>query len=199
MAKLPEPLHAAAAAFDSLPGIGPRAALRYAYWIASQPKEVIQQFARAFERLAHGIVHCDLCHRWCDASPCDICRDQQRDQRTVCVVATSQDVQALEDTGAYKGVYHVLGGTIDPLEGRTPDTLNILHLSSRIQASQGHIQEIILALDADISGDTTALYIKQQLKDLPVKITRLARGLPTGAQLEYADATTLANAMENRR
>lgn len=195
---LPEPIHHAASAFDQLPGVGPRAALRYAYWLVTQPRDVIIQFAKAFEQVANGIQHCSLCHQWADESPCKICRDSKRDPNSLCIVATSQDLQAIEDTRVFRGRYHVLGGTLDPIEGRTPETLTINKLLSRLRAPDNTITEVILALDADIPGDTTSLYLKNQLKDLPIKISRLARGLPTGAQLEYADATTLADALKNR-
>jgi len=198
---IPSPLHDAAASFDSLPGVGPRAALRYAYWLVTQPKEALLRFAKNIERLADGLTSCALCHEWSERSPCDICRDPQRDATTLCVVATSQNLHAIEETGIFHGRYHVLGGMLDPIEGRTPETLNIASLLKRLSIldSPFSIHEVILAFDADIPGDTTALYIRKQLTGLPVRITRLARGLPTGAALEYADAYTLADALKNRR
>lgn len=197
MAQLPEPIQNAAAAFDSLPGVGPRAALRYAYWLVTQPKEVIERFSRSINTLAQNVRHCDVCGQWSDRSPCAICSDPKREAAQICVVATSPDIKAVEETGVFKGIYHVLGGTIDPIEGRTPDTLRIKELMSRVQMPV--IKEVILALDADIQGDVTALYLKKQLSTLPLKVTRLARGLPTGAALEYADAHTLADALQNRK
>jgi len=199
MPSLPEPIHNAAAAFDSLPGLGPRAALRYAYWLVTQPKDVITRFAKSIEQLAHGITTCEVCGQWADRSPCSICSDPKRDQTTLCIVAHAQDVRVVEETGAFKGRYHVLGGTLDPIEGRTPDSLRLPQLLSRLRVTGSGIQEVILAFDADIPGDTTALYLRKQLAALPVKVTRLARGLPTGAALEYADATTLADALRNRK
>ena len=196
---LPEPIHEAAAAFDSLPGVGPRAALRYAYWLVTQPRESIERFARAMQKLSSSIAHCSICHQWSDQSPCAICRNPARETHTLCIVATSQDVQSVEETGVFKGRYHVLGGTLDPIEGRTPDTLTIPSLLTRVRDPQSTIREVILALDADVPGDTTSLYIKKQLATFPVKVTRLARGLPTGAALEYADAHTLADALTNRK
>lgn len=197
MSQLPEPIQNAASAFDSLPGVGPRAALRYAYWLVTQPKESIERFARNIQRLAEQVRHCDVCGQWSDRSPCAICSDPARDPSVLCVVATSPDIRAVEDTAVYKGRYHVLGGTIDPIEGRTPETLSIGKLVSRIQGSP--IKEVILALDADVPGDVTALFIRKRLTDMPVTVTRLARGLPTGAALEYADANTLSDALKNRR
>ncbi len=196
---LPEPIHDAAGAFDSLPGVGPRAALRYAYWLVTQPRETIERFARTIHKLSSAIAHCSICHQWSGRSPCSICTNSSRDQATLCVLATSQDVQSVEETGVFKGRYHVLGGTLDPIEGRTPDTLTIASLLSRLRDPSSTIREVILALDADLPGDTTALYLKKQLTPLSLKITRLARGLPTGAALEYADAHTLADALVNRK
>lgn len=199
MAQLPEPIQNAASAFDSLPGVGPRAALRYAYWLVTQPKESIERFARNIQKLAEQIRHCDICGQWSDKSPCAICSDPARDHHVICVVATSQDIRAVEDTTVFKGTYHVLGGTIDPIEGRTPETLRIPQLIARVTSNSDKVTELILGLDADLPGDVTALFIKKRLADFPVKITHLARGLPTGAALEYADANTLADALKNRR
>ncbi len=197
MPSLPEPIQNAAAAFDSLPGVGPRAALRYAYWLVTQPKESIERFARSIQTLAQSVRHCDVCGQWSDRSPCAICSDPKRDASSMCVVATSPDIKAVEETGVFKGTYHVLGGTIDPIEGRTPDTLRIPQLLER--AKMPIVKEIILALDTDVQGDVTVLYLKKQLANLPLKVTRLARGMPTGAALEYADAHTLADALRNRK
>ncbi|MBP7133790.1 recombination protein RecR [Patescibacteria group bacterium] len=195
---LPPALHNAASVFDSLPGVGPRAALRYASWLVTQPKEVILRFAKNLAELASNMTTCSICYQWADQAICRICRDPQRDARSLCVVATSPDVRVIEETGIFKGRYHVLGGTIDPLEGRTPETLTIRAMLDRIQKNDPPITEIILALDADVPGDTTSLYLRKQLQSLPVKLTRLARGLPTGASLEYADAHTIADALLNR-
>jgi len=196
MANLPEPIQNVAAAFDALPGVGPRAALRYTYWLVTQPKESIQRFARSIQTLADQVRHCEVCGQWSDRSPCGICSDPKREASQICVVATSPDIKSVEETGVFKGIYHVLGGTIDPIEGRTPDKLRIKELLSRVQMPI--IKEVILAFDTDVQGDVTAIYLKKQLSSLPLKVTRLARGLPTGAALEYADAHTLADALQNR-
>lgn len=198
MAQLPDPIQNAASAFDGLPGVGPRAALRYAYFLVTQPREVVERFSRALQSLADKIRTCDVCGQWSDRSPCATCSDPARDQSILCVVATSPDVRSVEETGVFKGRYHILGGTIDPIEGRTPDTLTIAKLLSRLK-TELTIKEVILALDTDIQGDVTCLYIRKQLSAFPVKVTRLARGLPTGAALEYADAHTLGDALKNRR
>lgn len=198
---LPKPLHDAAAAFDNVPGIGPRAALRYASWLATQSRETVRQFARALDALAEGVSRCLICGMWTDASGCEICADSRRDSQSLCIVATSQDVRVIEDSGAFKGKYHVLGGLLDPIEGRTPDALNIASLRKRLADPSNTITEIILALDPDVSGDTTALYLTKKLQEqaTPVQITRLARGIQHGAQIEYADGTTIADAMVNRK
>lgn len=199
----PDSIHHVAAEFDTLPGVGPRAALRYAYWLVGQPKERLLRFADALRALAEGVVRCGQCGLWSDTSPCGICRDPQRDTSLLCVVANPQDVRALEDSGAYRGLYHVLGGTLDPVSGRTPDTLWIPALLKKINDANTPIREIILAFDSDIPGDTTVLYLKKQLTALPSpnppRITRLARGLPNGAALEYADEMTVADAFTHRR
>lgn len=196
----PDSIHNVAAEFDALPGVGPRAALRYAYWLVGQPKDKLLRFADALRALASGVVRCTSCGLWSDESPCAICRDPGRNRALLCVVANPQDVRALEDSGAYRGLYHILGGTLDPVSGRTPDTLWIPPLLNKIAATDSPIQEVILAFDSDIPGDTTTLYLKKQIAAArPVRITRLARGLPNGAALEYADEMTVAEALQHRR
>jgi recombination protein RecR len=198
----PQPIHDAAAEFDGLPGVGPRAALRYAYWLVSQPKERIQRFSEAVRRLAEGITRCKTCGLWSATSPCIICANPKRDQSKICVVAGPQDVRIIEDSGVFQGLYHVLGGTVDPISGRTPDELNITALFQRLKPPASKVSEVILAFDPDVPGDTTALYLKKQIREKfgeRICITRLARGLPNGAQLEYADEMTVAEAMENRK
>lgn len=199
MSSVPKPIHDAAAAFDGLPGVGPRAALRYAYWLAAQPRETIRRFAKSLEAMADGVGRCAVCGSWTDISGCPICTDPARDRTSLCVVGTSQDVRVIEESGVYNGLYHVLGGLIDPIEGRTPETLNIVSLVSRLQAPEAAFNEVILALDPDVLGDTTALYLTKRLQGIKANITRLARGLQHGAQIEYADGATIADALTNRR
>jgi len=136
---------------------------------------------------------------WTDSSPCSICSDPRRDAGLLCVVANSQDVRVMEDAGIYQGKYQVLGGLIDPIEGRTPETLQINKLLERIKEPGAKIREIILALDPDVQGDTTAMYLMRQLSGFELTVTRLARGIPTGAQIEYADEATITDAFLNRR
>lgn len=203
MSKLtPPPIHDVAAEFDGLPGVGPRAALRYAYWLVGQPRDKLLRFAEALRRLADGVTRCKMCGLWSATSPCIVCANPNRDQTRICVVAGPQDVRAIEDSGAYKGLYHVIGGTIDPVSGRTPEQLYIAPLFHRLKDQKNQVQEAILAFDSDVPGDTTYLYLKKQIIDQlknTVRVTRLARGLPSGAQLEYADEMTVAEALEHRR
>ena len=196
---VPQSIDEIARLFDRLPGVGPRAALRYAYWLASQPKTLIKQFADALNLLANQVMACEVCGAWTDNSPCSICKDPRRDAGMLCVVATSQDIRPIEEAAVFSGKYHVLGGLIDPIEGRTADTLRINQLLARVKNSEPGIKEIILALDPDVMGDTTALYLSRQLQPLGVTISRLARGIPTGAQIEYADEATITDAYLNRR
>ena len=198
MSTLPEPIERASASFDRLPGLGPRASLRYVSWLASQPKEVILAFATSIERLAHALLRCNTCHQWTDVPKCRLCSDPSRDDRFLCLVATSQDIRPIEESGAFKGRYHVLGGTLDPLEGRGAETLTIASLLTRL--THPALKEVLIALDADITGDATTLYLEQQFAPFPqLRLTRLARGLPTGASLEYADPLTRLEAIQHRR
>lgn len=199
MSSIPPSIHDTAAAFDQLPGVGPRAALRYAFWLAGQPKDLIRRFARTLEALSEGVRQCDMCGAWSEGARCSICSDPQRDPTALCIVATSQDVRVIEDSGAFRGRYHILGGVLDPIEGRTPETLRIPQLLDRLREPATAIREIILALDPDVSGDTTTLYLMRQLASYPVTVSRLARGIQHGAQIEYADGVTIAEAIQNRR
>lgn len=199
MSRIPSAIRDVASEFDNLPGVGPRASLRYAYWLMTQPKEKVRRFAQALIALVEGVTRCEICGLWAEKSICSICADPARDRSQLCAVATNQDLQVIEESGAYKGAYHILGGLLDPIEGRTPETLGISALLKRITDPASSIKELILAFDPDVSGDTTALYISKQLTGLPITITRLARGLPTGSQIEYADGATVASALANRR
>lgn len=198
MSSLPEPIERASASFDRLPGLGPRAALRFVSWLATQPKESILAFARSVEQLAQGIHHCSICQQWSDQPTCRICRDPQRDASMICVVATSQDIRPIEDSGAFHGCYHVLHGTLDPLEGRGAEQLTVSALLERLRG--GKVQELLLALDADVQGEATTLYLQRELSAYPlIRVSRLARGLPSGATLEYTDPLTLVDAIKHRR
>jgi recombination protein RecR len=199
MSRIPPAIRDAAAEFDGLPGVGPRAALRYAYWLVTLPKERIRRFAQAMLALSQTVMRCNVCGMWTDQETCAICRDPARDRSQLCIVATNQDLQVIEESGAFKGVYHVLGGLLDPIEGRTPETLAIANALQRLRSPDSPVRELILAFDPDVNGDTTALFLLNQLKGLPITVSRLARGLPSGAQIEYADGATVADALANRR
>lgn len=196
---VPKAIRDLADMFDKLPGVGPRAALRYAYWLAGQNKTIAKQFSESIEAVYKNIVPCSDCGMWTDASPCNICSDPRRDPNLLCVVAASQDIRVMEDAGVYQGKYFVLGGLLDPIEGRTPDNIQIQKLIQKIKNPTQPIQEVILALDPDVMGDTTALYISRQLSASPITISRLARGIPTGAQIEYTDEATITDAYLNRK
>ena len=160
---IPRSIDDLAKMFDRLPGVGPRAALRYAYWLASQPKPVINMFAEVSRRLAEQIQTCPVCGMWTDETPCAICKDPGRDAGLLCVVANSQDIRVMEDAAVYRGKYHVLGGLIDPVEGKTAKHLSVERLLARIKTGDKVIKEVVLALDPDVLGDTTALYLSRQL------------------------------------
>jgi len=184
--------------FSSLPGIGPKTAERLVFHLLYQPQTNLDQFGEAVSRLKNGINQCRQCQNFSESDPCDICRSPKRNRRVICVVSRPQDLAALERTGDYEGVYHILGGIIDPLEGITPDKLTIKKLLERIKNDGA--TEIILALNPDMPGETTMIYLTKLLKQVKgMKITRLARGLPVGSDLEYADEVTLASALKGRR
>lgn len=183
--------------FNRLPGIGPKTAERLVYSLLKRSRLDLQDFAQTLLRLQETIHVCSLCHDLSEKDPCSICADKTRDPHTLCVVAEGQDVAAIERTRQYHGRYHVLGGVINQIEGIGPDKLNIAHLVSRIDNEAIH--EVILATNPDMEGESTALYLAQLLKKQNITLTRLARGLPMGADVEYADEITLGNAITGRR
>ncbi|KKU28496.1 MAG: Recombination protein RecR [Candidatus Amesbacteria bacterium GW2011_GWA2_47_11b] len=184
-------------AFERLPGVGPKSAARLTYYLLHVPQAELDRFAEAIGNLKRGTKECSECHNISESDPCDICADLSRDKTTICVVEQPLDVLALERGNGYKGVYHVLHGVIDPLHNIGPDEIRIQELLARLRQGFGEVKEIILALNPNMEGEATCLYIRKQLKD--VKVTRLAHGLPMGADIEYADDQTLTHAMEGRR
>ncbi len=182
-----------------LPGVGPRTAERYAYYLLRRDADTAKKLAQSLEQLHDGVKQCPvtfaLIDQNLDVSP--LYDNPKRDKQMVAVVADPFDIAALEKTGLYKGTYHVLGGLISPLEGLTPEQLHIRELVSRVDAD--NIKEIIMATNASVEGESTAFYIAQQLEGRDVSITRLARGLPIGVDLEYADQITLSRALEGRQ
>ena len=197
MSKIPSSLQNLIDQFTKLPGIGRKTAERLVFYLSNQPKAELTKFAQSLEQLRDQVTICQNCYNFAESSPCAICRDKNRDQTTLAVVAKPQDVLVLESVGEFKGVYHVLGNTLNTLEGRTPETLKIKELLKRLPGNK--VKEVILALNPDLEGETTMLYLAKALKPTRVKVTRLARGLPMGSDIEYADQTTLSNALKGRR
>lgn len=196
---LPESLQSLINALERLPGIGPKSASRLAFYFLRAPEEVAQDLSEALANLKANTTLCQECFNITEAGRerCEICESLQRDGSLVCVVEEALDVLALERTGGYKGKYHVLQGVLSPIEGIEPDDLKIKQLVARV--ASGEIQEVILATNPSMEGDATALYLLGQLEPLGVRVTRLARGLPVGGDLEYADQNTLLRALSGRQ
>ena len=190
------PLVVLAEQFAALPGIGMKTAKRLAFAVMDMPKEQAEAFAEAILNARSRIHECPICCNLTDAEECEICSSPKRDAGTICVVEGPKDVSAIERTHEYHGPYHVLHGHISPLDGVTPENLRIAQLLQRVQT--GTVKELIMALNASIEGDATALYVARLMKPLGVKVTRLAFGLPVGGVIEYSDEITLYRALENR-
>ncbi|MEL4358348.1 MULTISPECIES: recombination mediator RecR [unclassified Luteococcus] len=180
-----------------LPGVGPKSAQRIAFWMLDQPAEDIQRFAQVVSEVKARARFCQVCFNVSQEETCRICRDGRRDQSVICVVEESKDVVAIERTREFRGLYHVLGGAISPIDGKGPADLHIRELLSRL--ADGTVTEIILATDPNTEGEATATYLSRLLKDMGLRISRLASGLPVGGDLEYADEVTLGRAFEGRR
>ena len=193
---LTQPLARLIQQFERLPGIGPRTAQRLSLHLLRQPQEQLEAFAEALLTAKRCVGQCEQCFHLATAPLCDICRDQRRLQNQICVVAESRDLLALERSGEFHGVYHVLGGVISPMDGVTPDMLTVQALIQRI--SRNPIEEVILALTPSVEGDTTSLYLAGLIQPF-CPVSRIAYGLPMGSELEFADAVTLARALEGRR
>jgi recombination protein RecR len=179
-----------------LPGIGPKTAQRLAYHLLRAPSEQAQALAESIVELKQKVVLCSQCFNITERSPCEICSSSQRDASRVCVVEEPLDVVALERTGQYRGLYHVLHGAISPIEGIGPEEIKVRELLHRLEP--GAIEEVILATNPNLEGDATAMYITRLVQPLGIAVTRLARGLPVGGDLEYADEITLGNALSGR-
>jgi len=205
MQPLAEPISKLIEAFSQLPGIGPKTASRLTYFLLRADAAVATNLANALQDLKENTLFCSICHNIADRDPCPICTDQQRDQLLICVVEEPLDVQAIERTREYHGVYHVLHGSISPMAGVGPDDLKIASLLRRVQTAsttngngQTAVREILLATNPNLEGEATAMYISRLLKPLNIRVTRLARGLPVGGDLEYADEVTLGRALMGR-
>lgn len=183
--------------FQKFPGVGPKSAQRMAFYVLDLSTEQAQGLAEAILEAKDKVKHCSQCFHLSAQDPCEICLDEKRDRKTICVVADSRDVIALERTRDYKGLYHVLCGLISPMDGVGPDKLSMRDLIKRLQESD--VSEVILAINPTVEGDATVLYLSQLIKPAGITVSRIAFGLPMGADLEYADDVTLAKAMEGRR
>lgn len=204
------------AEFGRLPGIGRKTALRLTYHLLKRPAEEVRRLARALESVAENVHECSTCGNLTEADPCGLCSDPRRDGSVVCVVEEASDIGAIEGTGQYRGVYHVLGGRLSPLEGVGPDDLNIAGLLARMQTTRSAgtgvaeprpapyraadaVREVIVATNPSVEGEATAVYLQKLIRPLGIRVTRLARGLPVGGDLEYADGVTIAEALSGRR
>ncbi len=183
--------------FARFPGIGEKAAQRFVFHLLRQNASDNLRLAKLIMNLHDTVSVCAICQNYSDKTPCGLCASTSRDQGILCVVAHSHDVAAFEKTGEYRGLYHILGGTINILEGITPDKLKVKELVERIKEKK--IQEIILAFNPDLEGESSSLYLSKLLRPYGIKITRLARGLPRGADIDYADEVTLGEALKSRR
>jgi recombination protein RecR len=180
-----------------LPTIGRKSAMRLTYHLLKQPPEQSKSLAAALTTLVETVRRCDRCHNLTEGVLCGICTDTRREQAVICVVEEAGDIAAIERTGEFRGVFHVLGGRLSPLDGVGPDDLAVASLVSRVKA--GGIREVIVATNPKLEGEATALYVQEQLAGLDVAVTRIARGIPVGGDLEYADGVTIAQAIAARR
>ena len=183
--------------FHKLPGIGPKSAQRLTYYLLRVPQEEALALAQAILEVKEKIAYCSVCQNLTDTDPCLICDNSQRDRSQICVVEEALDILALERSGSYHGLYHVLHGVISPMDGVGPEDLKVEELLERLKS--GEVSEVILATNPNLEGEATAMYLSRLLRPLGLRLTRLARGLPTGADLEYADDLTLARALEGRQ
>jgi len=197
LAYYPEPVARLIEALVRLPGIGPKTAQRLTFFLLKRPVEEVRELSESLLAVKERIVHCRRCFNVTDEDPCRICADPARDSRLLCVVEEPNDLLAMERTGEYGGRYHVLLGALSPLDGIGPDDLKVKELLVRLEG--GATTEVILATNPNVEGEATALYLAKLLRPLGLRVTRIARGLPVGGDLEYADQVTLSKALEGRR
>jgi len=196
MSYYPRPMGRLIGELSKLPGIGPKTAQRLAFYILSMSKENVRELSDALIEAKEKINYCSVCNNLTEADLCNYCSSTERDRSLICVVESPKDVIAMERTGEFRGLYHVLHGAISPMNGIGPDEIRLKNLIPRLQEG---VKEVIVATDPDTEGDVTAMYIARLLKPLGVKVTRIAHGLPVGGDLEYADEVTLSRALEGRR
>lgn len=198
--RIPKAIQNLIESFERLPGIGPKSAQRLTFYLLHVPQHELDRFAKSLSNLKKDTMLCSVCFNVDETDPCSVCEDPERDKSVICVVEHPLDVLALEKNRRYKGLYHVLHGKIDPLNSIGPDEIYIKQLLDRIMNQESGIREVILATNPTMEGEATAMYIAKQLKSMnsELRITRIGRGLPVGADIEYADEVTLQRAMEGR-
>lgn len=197
MRRFPTPIHNVMAALAKLPGVGPKTALRYTFALLRLSPHDLEMIGRAIANLQH-VQTCQECFAYSETPVCEICSNDKRQNNVICVVAESRDIATIEATDTFNGKYFVLGGRLNPVEGDTPDQLNVEALIKRLEVNPA-IQEVILAFSPDVHGETTIMYLSRKIKQLNRRATRLARGLPMGADIEYTDEVTLGDALLGRR
>lgn len=185
--------------FSRLPGVGSKTALRLVHHLMKGSRDDTRRLARALDDLADKIRACDVCGNFSEHELCEICSNPRRDRTVLCIVEEAYEVGAIERTGQFRGLFHVLGGHLSPLDGIGPDELNVTSLLKRIDGSGGEIQEVIIATNASVEGEATSVFLEQEIRPLGPRVTRLARGIPVGSDLEYVDGTTIAQALAGRR
>lgn len=179
---------------SKLPGIGRKSAQRLSIYFLKQSKSEVQELARTLIEVKEKVRECEICFNFTESSPCSICLSKNRNRSIICVVEEQTDLMAIERSGEYKGLYHVIGGVISPLDGISPDDLHIQELFDRLDS----VEEVIIATNPSIEGETTTLYLQREMKNRDIKITRIARGIPMGSAIEHADQVTLVRALEGR-
>jgi recombination protein RecR len=197
MGYYPEPVARLIEALQRLPGVGPKTAQRLTFFLLKRPADEVGELAEALREIKARILHCSVCFNVTEEDPCRICRDPARDGRAMCVVEEPNDLLAIERTGEFKGRYHVLLGALSPLDGIGPEDIKVRELLGRLE--QGGVEEAILATNPSVEGEATAIYLAKLLRPLGIRTTRIARGLPVGGDLEYADEVTLSKALEGRK
>jgi len=185
--------------FARLPGVGPRTATRLAYHLLRTGSEEARRLARAIEVLVERVRPCTVCANFSEEEKCTVCSDPDRDRTVMCIVESAFDLRSIEGTGEFRGMFHVLGGHLSPLDGVGPDDLNLDSLLQRVRAPGAEFREVILATNPSVEGEATAVYLESVLRPVGLRVTRLARGLPVGSDLEYVDGSTLAEALAGRR
>ena len=185
--------------FSRLPGVGSKTAQRFGYYLLKRPREEALSLAAAIREVAEKIGLCEVCGNFTESVRCEICSNPRRDETIICVVEEAYEVGAIERAGGYNGLYHVLGGRLSPLDGVGPDEINVTPLLGRIRSAGGGVKEVVVATNSSVEGEATAVYLEGVIRPLGPKITRLARGLPVGSELEYVDASTIVEALAGRR